>query len=133
MNQKGIAPGGFNFDAKLRRESVDLEDLFIAHIAGMDTMARGLRNAAKIIEDGALKTSVDTRYASYESPLGKAIKVGFLWFSFCLVSTYQGLLLIVQGGKVGFEELEQEALSWEEPPVPSGKQELAEMIFYSFI
>ncbi|MCO5590913.1 hypothetical protein L7F22_044889 [Adiantum nelumboides] len=111
MNQKGIAPGGFNFDAKLRRESVDLEDLFIAHIAGMDTMARGLRNAAKIIEDGALKTLVDTRYASYESPLGKAIK----------------------GGKVGFEELEQEALSWEEPPVPSGKQELAEMIFYSSI
>eukprot|EP00252_Welwitschia_mirabilis_P025500 TRINITY_DN798_c0_g1_i2.p1 TRINITY_DN798_c0_g1~~TRINITY_DN798_c0_g1_i2.p1 ORF type:complete len:518 (+),score=75.33 TRINITY_DN798_c0_g1_i2:233-1555(+) len=46
----GLAPGGFNFDAKLRRESVDVEDLFIAHISGMDTLARGLRNAAKLIE-----------------------------------------------------------------------------------
>jgi xylose isomerase len=46
----GIAPGGFNFDAKLRRESTDVEDLFIAHISGMDTMARGLRNAVKILE-----------------------------------------------------------------------------------
>ncbi|KAK6942405.1 hypothetical protein RJ641_027782 [Dillenia turbinata] len=48
----GLAPGGFNFDAKLRRESTDVEDLFIAHITGMDTLARGLRNAAKIIEAG---------------------------------------------------------------------------------
>uniref|UniRef100_A0A2N9I0X4 ABC-2 type transporter transmembrane domain-containing protein n=1 Tax=Fagus sylvatica TaxID=28930 RepID=A0A2N9I0X4_FAGSY len=46
----GLAPGGFNFDAKLRRESTDVEDLFIAHITGMDTLARGLRNVAKLIE-----------------------------------------------------------------------------------
>lgn len=111
IKNEGIAPGGFNFDAKLRRESVDVEDLFIAHIAGMDTMARGLRNAAKIIEDGELPNLVNNRYASFDSSLGKAIK----------------------DGKLGFEELEQEALNSEEPSLPSGKQELVEMIFYSFI
>ncbi|CAH8362267.1 unnamed protein product [Eruca vesicaria subsp. sativa] len=50
----GIAPGGFNFDAKLQRENADVEDLFIARISGMDTVARGLRNAAKILEVGYL-------------------------------------------------------------------------------
>ncbi|KAK3004880.1 hypothetical protein RJ639_018299 [Escallonia herrerae] len=48
----GLAPRGFNFDAKLLRESTDVEDLFIAHVAGMDTLARGLRNVAKLIEAG---------------------------------------------------------------------------------
>ncbi|KAF5183854.1 Xylose isomerase [Thalictrum thalictroides] len=61
----GIAPGGFNFDAKLRRESTDVEDLFIAHISGMDTMARGLRNVAKLIEAisvyRCVKKIVDTK------------------------------------------------------------------------
>ncbi|KAH7441673.1 hypothetical protein KP509_03G048400 [Ceratopteris richardii] len=107
----GISPGGFNFDAKLRRESVDVEDLFIAHIAGMDTMARGLRNAARIVQDGALQSLVDRRYSSFDSPLGKAIK----------------------DGSIGFEELEQAALNSEDQVPPSGKQELAEMIFYSFV
>lgn len=111
IKNNGIAPGGFNFDAKLRRESVDVEDLFIAHIVGMDTMARGLRNAAKILEDGALSSLVDSRYASFDSPLGKSIK----------------------DGRVSFEELEQEALNSEEPSLSSGKQELAEMIFYSCV
>lgn len=111
IKNKGIAPGGFNFDAKLRRESVDVEDLFIAHISGMDTMARGLRNAAKLLEDGALTTLVNNRYASFDSPVGTAIK----------------------DGKMGFEELEQQALNSAEPSLTSAKQELAEMIFYSSV
>ncbi|GFP96212.1 xylose isomerase [Phtheirospermum japonicum] len=70
----GLAPGGFNFDAKLRRESTDVEDIFIAHIAGMDTLARGLRNAAKLIEDGMLDELVRTRYQSFDAELGTLIE-----------------------------------------------------------
>jgi len=107
----GLAPGGFNFDAKLRRESVDVEDLFIAHIGGMDTIARGLRNAAALLQEGRLTKLIDDRYSSFNSPLGK----------------------LIEEGSVGFEELEKHALQAGEPPLVSGKQELAEMIFYSYI
>ncbi|CAM8979853.1 unnamed protein product [Rhodiola kirilowii] len=107
----GLAPGGFNFDAKLRRESTDVEDLFIAHISGMDTLARGLRNVAKLIEDGSLNELVRKRYESFDSELGAEI----------------------EAGKVDFELLEKKALELGEPKVPSGKQELAEMIFQSAI
>jgi xylose isomerase len=54
VEQGGLAPGGLNFDAKVRRESPDVEDMFIAHIGAMDTFARGLINAARIIEDGVM-------------------------------------------------------------------------------
>ncbi|KAI5675466.1 hypothetical protein M9H77_06416 [Catharanthus roseus] len=103
----GLAPGGFNFDAKLRRESTDVEDLFIAHIAGMDTLARGLRNAAKLIEDGSLGELVRKRYSSFDSELGA----------------------LIEAGKADFEMLEKKTIEWGEPRVPSAKQELAEMIF----
>ncbi|KAK7847159.1 xylose isomerase [Quercus suber] len=73
----GLAPGGFNFDAKLRRESTDVEDLFIAHISGMDTLARGLRNVAKLIEDGSLAELVRKRYQSFDSELGAQIEVKY--------------------------------------------------------
>ncbi|PIA28595.1 hypothetical protein AQUCO_06800036v1 [Aquilegia coerulea] len=105
----GIAPGGFNFDAKLRRESTDVEDLFIAHISGMDTMARGLRNVAKLIEDGSLAELVRKRYQSFDTEIGAQI----------------------EAGKADFEILEKKAMEWGEPKVPSAKQELAEMIFQS--
>ncbi|XP_059461191.1 xylose isomerase [Corylus avellana] len=105
----GLAPGGFNFDAKLRRESTDVEDLFIAHISGMDTLARGLRNVAKLIEDGSLAELVRKRYQSFDTELGAQI----------------------EAGKVDFEMLEKIALERGEPKVPSAKQELAEMIFQS--
>lgn len=55
IEQGGLQPGGLNFDAKVRRESTDLEDLFIAHIGAMDAFARGLRNAAKMTEEGVLQ------------------------------------------------------------------------------
>ncbi len=54
IEQGGLQPGGLNFDAKVRRESTDLEDLFIAHIGAMDAFARGLRNAVRVIEDGLI-------------------------------------------------------------------------------
>lgn len=54
IEQGGLQPGGLNFDAKVRRESTDVEDLFIAHIAAMDAFARGLRNAVRMVEDGIM-------------------------------------------------------------------------------
>ncbi|KAK7329832.1 hypothetical protein VNO77_24012 [Canavalia gladiata] len=107
----GLAPGGFNFDAKLRRESTDVEDLFIAHVVGMDTLARGLRNAAKLIEDGSLAELVRKRYQSFDTELGAQI----------------------EAGKADFELLEKKVKEWGEPKVASAKQELAEMIFQSVI
>ncbi|KAH7655800.1 Xylose isomerase protein [Dioscorea alata] len=99
----------FNFDAKLRRESTDVTDMFIAHISGMDTLARGLRNAAKLIEDGTLDELIRKRYESFDSEIGSQI----------------------EKGKADFATLEKKAMEWGEPSVASGKQELAEMIFQS--
>ncbi|CAM8940037.1 unnamed protein product [Rhodiola kirilowii] len=108
----GLAPGGFNFDAKLlTKESTDVEDLFIAHISGMDTLARGLRNVAKLIEEGSLDELVRKRYQSFDSELGAEI----------------------EAGKVDFELLEKKALEWESRKSHrrSRYEELAEMIFQS--
>ncbi|DAZ99394.1 TPA: hypothetical protein N0F65_005296 [Lagenidium giganteum] len=69
----GLAPGGLNFDAKVRRESTDLKDIFIAHIGSMDCFARGLRRAAAMIEKNELSALVKTRYASWDSDLGRQI------------------------------------------------------------
>lgn len=77
LEQGGIAPGGNNFDSKLRRESTDLEDMFIAHICGMDCLARGLRGAAKLMQEGAQKSIVTQRYLTWdENPLAKKVKDG---------------------------------------------------------
>ena len=108
----GLAPGGINFDAKLRRESVDLEDIVIAHVAGMDAMARGLRAAAAIRADGRLKALVDGRYASFDSGLGKDI----------------------EAGKVSWADLEKVVLARaSEPARASGHLELAERIEEAFV
>lgn len=72
----GLTTGGFNFDAKLRRQSIDPEDLFHAHIGGIDTLARALLQAARMIEDGALSRAVAARYAGWDGPLGRAILTG---------------------------------------------------------
>lgn len=109
IKNDGLAPGGFNFDAKLRRESTDVEDIFLAHISGMDTLARGLRNAAKLIEDGSLDELIRKRYQSFDSEIGAQI----------------------EAGKADFVTLEKKVMEWGEPSVASGKQELAEMIFQS--
>ncbi len=72
----GLGSGGFNFDAKLRRQSTDPVDLFHAHIGGIDTLARGLLNAAQVIEDGGLERNLEQRYAGWETPLGRDILGG---------------------------------------------------------
>lgn len=69
----GFTTGGFNFDAKVRRQSMDPVDLFYGHIGGIDTVARGLLNAAALIEDGRLDAIKAERYAGWESDLGKEI------------------------------------------------------------
>ena len=102
----GLAPGGSNFDAKLRRNSTDPEDIFIAHISAMDAMARGLLNAAAIVEESPIPEMVRERYASFDSGLGKAF----------------------EEGKVTLEQLVDYAKSKGEPAQISGKQELYEAI-----
>jgi len=69
----GFTTGGTNFDAKLRRQSLDAEDLILAHVGGMDACARGLKAAAKMLEDGKLEAARDARYAGWESAEGKAL------------------------------------------------------------
>jgi xylose isomerase len=72
----GLTTGGLNFDAKLRRQSTSRDDLFHAHIGGMDTMARSLLAAASIIESGELDRFRDARYADWDEPLGTSILAG---------------------------------------------------------
>jgi xylose isomerase len=76
LRHGGIAPGGFNFDAKLRRQSTDRTDLFHAHIGGLDTLARALLVAADLIERGELADRKAERYAGWDERLGKAILDG---------------------------------------------------------
>lgn len=76
LEQGGLAPGGTNFDAKVRRESIDPIDLFHAHIGGMDAFARGLKIAAQIRADNALSDFVKQRYSSFDDGIGKRIESG---------------------------------------------------------
>lgn len=102
----GFTNGGLNFDAKVRRASYTMEDIFLAYIAGMDAFALGLKIANKIIEDGRIEEFVSRRYESYKSGIGADIVAG----------------------KTSLEELEKYAL--ELPPIEpnSGKQEYLEAI-----
>ena len=102
----GLGNGGSNFDAKLRRNSTDPEDIFIAHISGMDTMARALENAAEILENSELPRMVKERYASFDSGKGKDF----------------------EDGKLSLEDLVAYAKEHGEPAQISGKQELYETI-----
>ncbi len=72
----GLTTGGFNFDSRIRRQSVDPVDLFYGHIGGMDVLARGLLGAAKLIESRELIEFVDQRYAGWREGLGKAVLEG---------------------------------------------------------
>jgi xylose isomerase len=72
----GFSTGGTNFDAKLRRQSIDPQDLLYGHIGGMDTCARGLKAAAAIIEDGTYDAFLDERYAGWESTEAQAMLKG---------------------------------------------------------
>ena len=102
----GFGNGGTNFDAKTRRNSTDLEDIFIAHIAGMDVMARALESAAKLLEESPYKKMLADRYASFDSGKGKEF----------------------EDGKLTLEDLVAYAKANGEPKQTSGKQELYEAI-----
>ena len=102
----GFKTGGTNFDAKTRRNSTDLEDIFIAHISGMDAMAKALLSAAELIEKSPICAMVKERYASFDAGEGKRFEEGKMTFE----EAYE------YGKKVG------------EPKQTSGKQELYEAI-----
>ncbi|MFI2858028.1 xylose isomerase [Paenibacillus sp. JSM ZJ436] len=72
----GLGRGGVNFDAKVRRPSFEYEDLFLAHIAGMDTYAKGLKVAAKLIEDRVFEDFIEKRYSSFQEGIGADVVAG---------------------------------------------------------
>lgn len=111
INQNGLAPGGLNFDCKVRRESTDPEDLFIAHIAAMDNLAFGLKKAAQIYQDKILSSMVDERYISFHTTeLGKKI----------------------ESGSASFEDCEAFVKANGEPRIVSAKQEKFEQVFNNY-
>jgi xylose isomerase len=69
----GFGTGGTNFDAKLRRQSIDAEDLVAAHVGAMDVCARGLKAAAAMLEDGGLEEALRERYAGWQRPEAQAM------------------------------------------------------------
>jgi len=107
----GLGLGGLNFDAKVRRESTDLEDLFLAHIGGMDTFARGLVIADSIVGDTHYKRLKDGRYTSFDSGDGKRF----------------------ENGELGLAELRDVAAANGEPRQISAKQELMENLINNAI
>ena len=76
LKQNGIAPGGLNFDCKVRRESSDVEDMFWGHVGAMDSLAQGLLAAAKILEEGKIDKMIEQRYSSWTTPFGQSIMSG---------------------------------------------------------
>ena len=76
LKNGGLGSGGLNFDAKVRRDSTDVADLFHGHIGAIDTFARGLRIAAKILAEGKIDRFVTKRYASFDQGIGKRIETG---------------------------------------------------------
>jgi xylose isomerase len=107
----GFKTGGVNFDAKTRRNSTDLEDIFYAHIGGMDTFARALMIAHAILEDGEYTKLRKNRYASFDGGKGKQF----------------------EQGKLSLEDLSSLALKNGEPKQISGKQEYFENLISKFI
>ena len=102
----GFGTGGTNFDAKTRRNSTDLEDIFIAHISGMDAMAHALESAAELLEKSPIPQMKAERYASFDSGIGKDF----------------------EDGKLTLEQVYEYGKTVGEPKQTSGKQELYEAI-----
>jgi xylose isomerase len=107
----GFGNGGTNFDAKTRRNSTDLEDIFIAHIAGMDVMARALENAAVFLNESPYAEMLKDRYSSFDTGKGKEF----------------------ENGKLSLEDLVAYAKQTGEPKQISGKQELYESMINMYI
>jgi xylose isomerase len=111
IKNDGLAPGGLNFDAKVRRGSYQPDDLFIAYIVGMDTFAKGLLVAEKLISDGVLEDFVSNRYRSYKSGIGREITEG----------------------TTDFEKLADYAMEHDQIHNESGRQEMLEDIVNRYI
>jgi len=108
----GLGTGGMNFDAKIRRQSIDPEDLFHAHIGGMDTCARGLLVAARMLEDGKLQSVAEERYRGWDEQLGSRIL----------------------NGRMSLEQISEHVLSNKVEPGPrSGRQEMLENLANSYL
>ncbi|HOQ31292.1 MAG TPA: xylose isomerase [Candidatus Hydrogenedens sp.] len=107
----GFTTGGLNFDAHVRRQSIDPIDLFYAHIGAMDAFARGLKIAEKLIKDKVFEKAIAQRYAGWDKDLGKKI----------------------ESKKVSFVELAKYAEEHGEPKLQSGRQELLENILNDYI
>jgi xylose isomerase len=111
LNQGGLGTGGLNFDAKVRRSSIDPTDLIYAHIGGMDAFAKGLLIAHKMIEDKVLSSFIEERYSSHKSGIGAQI----------------------MSGKIGLEEVDKWVRGEKDPVLQSGRQEMLENIINSYI
>lgn len=112
LRSGGLATGGLNFDAKIRRQSIDPEDLFHAHIGGMDTCARGLLVAARMLEDGKLQAAVDDRYRRWNDDLGRRL----------------------MAGQMSLQDIAEHALGNGIDPKPrSGRQEMLENLVNSYL
>ena len=111
LNSGGFTSGGINFDAKIRRNSTDIEDLFIAHINGMDTFARALLIADKVLKDSDYLKLRNKRYESFDNGPGKDF----------------------EDGSLSLEDLRKIALRIGEPETRSGKQELYEQLINMYI
>jgi xylose isomerase len=107
----GFTTGGINFDAKTRRNSTDLEDLFIAHISGMDAFARALLVADRILTESDYRKMRRDRYASFDTGAGSDF----------------------ENGKLALEDLRELAIQQGEPSRISGKQELYESIINQYL
>lgn len=111
LKNGGLAPGGINFDAKVRRGSFELEDLLHAHIIGMDSFAKGLKTAAELLEDRVFEQVIEHRYRSYAEGIGKQIVEG----------------------KADFHSLEQYALGLGQIQNESGRQERLRAILNHYL
>ena len=111
LKQGGLGSGGFNFDAKVRRESTDLEDLFLAHIGGMDAYARALLIAERINSEGKIETFKNQRYRSFNEGAGQQF----------------------EAGELSLSDLRDIAASNPEPALESGKQEWVESVLNNYM
>jgi xylose isomerase len=108
----GFTTGGFNFDAKVRRQSIEPADLFHGHVGGMDNLARALLIADKMLSDGKLQQLVDERYAGWKDGLGKEI----------------------MGGRLSLEQISERVLAGKLDPKPrSGRQEMLENLVNKYL
>jgi xylose isomerase len=108
----GLTTGGFNFDAKLRRSSVDLQDVFHAHVGGIDVLARALLIADRMLEDGKVQAFIDERYAGWDTPFGHEILAG----------------------RLSLSDLSERVFSQRTEPTPrSGRQEMLENLVARYL